>query len=272
MLKLFAEEKLDLVLDVWGILSLVMIGIVLCIFLFLYIMVWKVGELPLSHKIAYGALFIPLSLFLFCAILFQLIPDYSLALVIYFLLVGHLFVVMLSDAAGDYAARRVRVGRVLLYFIGYAIGLVAIGFLFGLVFIFMILFGTVGTMRVDRILGFGIIGSIIFILSLWGLKKEEKYGTEGKAKGTAAFYVNVVFLVFLTQIIVLGVFSVIEFIHFQIYGYYLIINIGIHPNYNVVAGVLYFPIGVPLYILSLRKLLRDKRARKQLESKLKLVG
>ena len=250
-------------LNVFDVLSLVVVGIDLGFFLFFYIAVWKIRELPLSHRILYGIIFIPLSLFIFCGILFQGITDYSFAVVLYLLISGQLFLIMISDAGGNTTARKLRFGRMALYSIGYAIRIIAITFLYILIFINIIVLGTVGTIYVDRLVLFGVVGSIIFILSLWGFSKEEKYGTGGKMKGTALTWANVVFLILLLIIIDEGIFSVIDLITFQQYGYYLIVNIGIFPNYNSLAGALYLPIGIVLLILSLRKLRRDYRYRKQ---------
>jgi len=225
-------------------------------------MVWKVEELPLSHKIFYGALFIPLSLFLFCGILFQVITDYSFTFILYLLITGQLLLIMISDAAGDKTVRKLRFGRMFLYSIGFAIGIISIVFLY-LLFTTVLILGNEGSIRVDRLSVFGIIGTIIFILSLWGFKKEEKYGTEGKMKGTVVFWATIVLWALSIPTITCGASSIIDLIVFQQYGYHLLINIGIYPNYNFLAGVVYLPIGVLLFILSLRKMRRDHRYRKQ---------
>lgn len=252
-----------MVLGPFDILSLVVIGIVLSIFLILYIKICKIRELPLNHKIFYGLTFLPLSLFIFCGILFQIITDYSFAFVLYILISGQLLLIMISDAAGNTTARKLRFGRMALYSIGYAIGIIAMAFLYIFIFIYILILGTVYSLFVDRIVLFGIVGGIIFILSLWGFSKEEKYGTNGKMKGTALSWANGIFLILLLATILEGIFSVIDLITFQQYGYYLIVNIEIFPHYNSLAGILYLPIGIVLFILSLRKLIRDYRYRKQ---------
>ena len=236
------------VFDVW---SLVIIGIDLGFFLFLYITVWKIRALPLSHKIFYGIIFIPLSLVIFCGILFQVITDYSFAFIIYLLISGQLLLIMISDAAGDTMVRKLRFGRMALYSIGYAIGIIAITFLY-LLLTTIIVLGTVGTIRVDMVIAIGIVGSVIFILSLWGFSKEEKYGTGGKMKGTALTWGNIVLFVFSLVTTIMGIETLADMLVWHL-----------QPNMNYLAGILYFPIGIVLLILSLRKLRRDYRYRKQ---------
>jgi hypothetical protein len=244
------------VLSPFDIICLVVIGIILSIYLFFYIMVWKVRDLPLSHKIFYGGFFISLSLLLFCSILLQLLPDYSLAFVIYVLISAQLLLSMLSDTGGKESARKMRVGRVVLYGVGLVIGVII---LYIVVFIYAILFGftSLNDFYADKATLFGLVGTVFFILSLWGIAREERYGTGGAMKGSMFTWANLIFLFLFLLTLIFGLLSILDLLLYDQYYFY------IHPGYNYIAGVLYFPIGITLFILSVRKLRRDIRNRKQ---------
>ena len=256
---------MNLQLDAFGIVSLILILVIFSVFIFFYILVWKTEEVPLTHKILYGGLFVPITFYLFFGILFQFVEDHALSFLIYVLIAGQILIIMISDSSGDETVRKLRFGRFFLYSIGFAIGLFAFFVLYFLVFIFVIVFGIshISTWHVDRMVLVMIVGIIIFLFSLWGFSKEEKYGTEGKMKGTALFWATMVLWAFSLVTIMLGLFTVIDLIFFQQYGHYLIINIEIFPDYNFLAGASYFPIGIVLFILSWRKIRRDHRYRKQ---------
>ncbi|HUX99898.1 MAG TPA: hypothetical protein VMV49_10110 [Candidatus Deferrimicrobium sp.] len=252
-------------LGAFEIASLIVILIILGIFIFLYIAVWTFEDLPLSHKIFYGAFFIPLSILFFCGILLQFITDYTFAFVIYILIAVQFLFFMISDAGGEETVRKIRIGRFILYAIGYAVGIVGVLFLFITIFIYAIIFGTssLSAFYADRAILFGIVGTLFFFLSIWGIAKEERYGTGGEMKGSALFYANILFLPLTLIMIAIGLMTIIDLINFHLYGYYLIIAIESYPAYNFLAGVLSFPIGLALLCLSLRKVIKDYRYRQQ---------
>ncbi len=236
-----------------------MIIIILSIFIFLYIPLWKIEEVPLAHKIFYGAFFIPLTFVIFFAILYHLIADYSLTLVIYLFIFTQLTLTMLSDAGGDETVRKFRYGRMVLYSIGLGIGIIGIVVLFVIIFINILVLGisSLSYFYVDRVIIFGICGTIIFIFSVWGIAKEEQYGTGGVMKGSALFYANMMAMILFFCLTCIGLFSILDLLLWQ--QSYLQNN----PQYNYIVGVSYFPIGLILLILSILKLRRDYRYRKQ---------
>ena len=131
--------------------------------------------------------------------LFQLIPDYSLAFVIYLFITAQLLLIMISDAGSDESVRKIRVGRFVLYAIGLGIGIIGVLFLYITVFMYSIIFwiSSLSNFYADRVILFGIVGTVFFILSLWGIAKEERYGTGGQMKGSALFYTNIIFMILL---------------------------------------------------------------------------
>ncbi len=242
-------------LDAFGIVSLILISVIFSIFILFYILVWKTEEVPLTHKIFYGGLFVPITFYLFFGILFQFIEEYTLSFLIYLLIAGQILLIMISDNSGDDTVRKLRFGRLILYSIGYAIGLLGFFVLYFLVFMFVIPLGissVPSTWYVDRMVLTIIVGIIIFLLSLWGFQKEEKYGTEGQMKGTALSWANLVLWVFSLATILFGIILIGDMLVWHS-----------HPEMNYLTGFLYLPIGIALFILSLRKLIRDYRYRKQ---------
>ncbi|HUY00368.1 MAG TPA: hypothetical protein VMV49_12480 [Candidatus Deferrimicrobium sp.] len=245
-------------LGAFEIVSLIIILIILGIFIFLYITIWKIEDLPLSHKIFYGAFFIPLSLLFFCGILLQFITDYTFAFVIYILIALQSLFFMISDASGKETVRKIRVGRFILYAIGYAIGIIGVLFLYITVFLLIIPFGisSLDVFYADRVILFGIIGTLFFLLSLWGIATEERYGTGGHMKGSALFWANFVAIILFLGTAWMGLLSILDLLF-----WHKLPLMWSYVNYPVL--VLYFPIGLILLILSILKLRRDYRYRKQ---------
>ncbi|NVM30346.1 MAG: hypothetical protein HWN65_15985 [Candidatus Helarchaeota archaeon] len=250
-------------MGVFDVFSLIMIGIILSIFIFLYGRVWKIEEVPLTPINLYGASFVPLSIGFFCGILFQVVVAYEFTLLFYVLIAGQILLIMISDSSGDETVRKLRYGRLALYLIGYCLGFVGIIFLYILVFLHMLFFGisSLSTIRVDwNVLLFLIVGTIIFISSLWGFSNEEKYSlhdTEGEMKVTALAFANIVLATFSLATTICGVVVLGDLLFWHR-----------RTGMNYLAGVLYLPIGIVLLILSTRKL---RRYRKQLNEKKSMV-
>ncbi|HUX99273.1 MAG TPA: hypothetical protein VMV49_06930 [Candidatus Deferrimicrobium sp.] len=245
-------------LGAFDIVSLILILVILGVFIFLYIATWTVEDLPLSHKIFYGAFFIPLSLLFFCGILLQFITDYTFAFVIYVFIAVQFLLFMISDASGEETVRKIRIGRFILYVIGYGIGIVGVLFLYFTVFFDVILFGTssFSEFYADRVILFGIVGTLFFLVSLWGIATEERYGTGGRMKGSAFFWANIVFMILFFGTAWMGLLSILDLL----FWHKLLLTWS---YFNYIAGVLYLPIGLLLLILSIVKMKRDYRYRKQ---------
>jgi len=165
---------------------------------------------------------------------------------------------MISDAGSDERVRKIRVGRFVLYAVGFGIGIIGVLFLYISVFMYSIVLGisSLSSFYADRVILFGIVGTVFFILSLWGIAKEERYGTGSQMKGSAFFYANIIFMILLFGIVIIGLFSILDLLFWHKLPH-------TWPDYNYIAGVLYLPVGIILFILSILKLRRDYRYRKQ---------
>ena len=105
----------------------------------------------------------------------------------------------MSDIAGDKNVRRLRGGRMIFYSVCLGIGLIALIALYIIIFMGILVFGVpiqnIVKKNLNHLLIFVIFGCILFIISIWGINKEEKYGTEGKLKGSALTWLNMIFLI-----------------------------------------------------------------------------
>ncbi len=230
------------------ILTLIVIGHAFGLFTFLYSKFWKVRRIPLSYKIRFGGLFIPLSVGYFCGTLFQLIEFFVLTFVYFLLIAGEIVLFMLSEVYGADAIRKLRWGRILLYLFGSGFGI--LGPIFLLLPLVTLMFN--GSMKINwnglTLISFGMI---LFIFSLWGFAHEEKYklhDKKGEMRGFAFYYAYMVlaFLSFTTMIS--GV---------TVLGDFFFRTSPLHLNH--LAGFLSFLIGTYLLIWSVRKMIYYKK-------------
>lgn len=251
--------SLQIIEDIIAVSSLIVIGFNSIIFIMIYVATWSTKEISFSHKVAYGIIFIFTSFIVYLVIIFQLSENPSLALFINIFVSVNLLSIMMSDIAGDENVRRLRVGRMIFYSICLGIGLIALIALYIIIFMGILVFGVpiqnIVKKNLNHLLFFVIFGCILFIISIWGINKEEKHGTEGKLKGSALTWLNIIFLIISLVTFTVGLTTLGDI------GEYHFLQI--YPNYNYILGVLYFPIGLFCLIISIWKLIKDYRYRKQ---------
>lgn len=165
---------------------------------------------------------------------------------------------MISETTGKETVNKIRIGRYIFYAFGFGIGIFGVLLLY-IVQFYLMLFGisSLSEFNTANVIGIGFFGAIFFIFSLWGIAKEEVYGTGGKMKGSALSWANIILFIMSYGMIIVGLISILDLLFWNQHA------LQVYPNFNYIAGVLYFPIGIILFILSLLKLRRDYRYRRQ---------